>query len=198
VAAINEYEAVYERLRGRMVASVRRRGVHENDVEDVVQDALEKLLNERIRPGAPPVEARAYASLEDKRIEHLRRESRRLPRVATLTLPADVAGRELERPEMASADSAFQMFELRATIEAIAGPDAMRYALLNACGATEDDIAICWAGHRREQLPRGSSSVGRRRRLQKQPSTPSTERRGLVASAADLRACRRRRCAFGG
>lgn len=141
VTAINDYEAVYERLRGRMVATVRKRGVHANDVEDVVHDALEKLLNESIGPGAPPLEIRGYTALHDKQVEHFRREDRRSSRTTSLQLP-DADGVERERPELASHDAALRLFELRETIGAIAGQDAARFALLSSCGATEKDIAV--------------------------------------------------------
>lgn len=84
VSAINEYEAAYEQLRGRMIASTRHRGIHENDVEDVVHDALEKLLGEHVRPGAPSRQVRGYTALRDKRAEHSRREARRSQRLTRI------------------------------------------------------------------------------------------------------------------
>jgi DNA-directed RNA polymerase specialized sigma24 family protein len=142
VAATNEFEAVYEQLRSRMVASVRKGGLHENDVEDVVHDALEKLLSETVRPGAPNIAVRGFTALRDKRAEHYRREARRGERVTALTLPPDGEGNEHERPELVSVEQAIKMVDLRETITAVAGEDAMRFAVLKACGATEYDIGV--------------------------------------------------------
>lgn len=142
VTATSEYEGAYERLRGQLIASARRRHVHVNDLEDVVHDALEKMLREHVRPGAPSLKVRSFTALRDKQVEHFRREVRRSERVTSLTLPADEEGHVQERAEVASIDAAFQLFELRATIEAIAGTDAMRFAFLSVFGATENDIAI--------------------------------------------------------
>jgi DNA-directed RNA polymerase specialized sigma24 family protein len=142
VAAPNEFEAVYDELRARMVASVRHRAlVPVDDVEDVVHNALEKLLSEKVRAGAPRLSVRAFTAFRDKRAEYYRRQEHS-GETMPLTLTAGDDGYEHERPELASADQALAMFELRATISAIAGQDAMRFALLKACGATEPDIAI--------------------------------------------------------
>jgi len=151
VTATNEYEASYERLRSGMIRSARRSGmirsarrsgIHVDDVEDVVHDALVKMLGEHVRSGAPSLERRAHAVLRDKRAEHWRREHRRSARLTSLNLPPGEAGYEQERPEMAKADPAPQLLELRDLIESIAGRDATLFALLKACGATESDIVI--------------------------------------------------------
>lgn len=164
VSATNEYEAAYERLRGVMIASARRRQLDEHDVEDVVHDALVKVLEEYVRPGAPSLERRAHAALGDKRVEYWRREARRSPRVTSLTLPPDEDGYERERPELASEDAALQLLELRDLIEAIAGRDAMLFALLKSCGATESDIAILLSWPR-ERAAAARVQLGRKKPL---------------------------------
>lgn len=59
-------------LRRRMVTAALRSGVGWDDVEDVVQEALAKLLREQPRTGAPPVQIWAFATLRDKRVEFMR------------------------------------------------------------------------------------------------------------------------------
>jgi DNA-directed RNA polymerase specialized sigma24 family protein len=163
VAATDEYE-VYERLRAGMLASARRNRVPENDVEDVIQDALVKLLGEHVRPGGPSLDRRAHTALHDKRVEHWRRERRRAPRLAPLNLPPDENGYEQERVEMASLDATVQMLELRDLVEAIAGRDAMLFALLKSCRATESDIAAL-LGWSPERAAAARVQLGRKKAL---------------------------------
>jgi DNA-directed RNA polymerase specialized sigma24 family protein len=164
VAAPNEREAVYEQLRERLVGYALRRGLSAHDAEDVVHDALEKLLHETVRPGAPKIEIRAYTALKDKRAEHYRRQQRFDDRVVPLTL-RDHEGLEQERPELAMSDAAIPLFESCETIAAIAGRDAMRFAIFKACRATEDDIALLlgWTPRRtaaaRVQLGRKKAEI---------------------------------------
>lgn len=66
---------------------------------------------------------------------------------------------------MAVMDAAFRLFELRETVEAIAGSDAMRFALLKACRATENEIAallgwsVARAAAARVQLGRKKTQI---------------------------------------
>lgn len=165
VAATDEYDAAYGRLRSRLLNSARWHGIHENDLEDVVHDALAKLLAEQTRPGAPALDVRGYTALHDKRVEYWRREERRRGRFTSLTLSPDEDGHEQERPEVASIDAALSLFELRELVGAIAGRDAMLFALLNACGATENDVAalLGWPPSRaaaaRVQLARKKAQI---------------------------------------
>lgn len=164
VTATNEYETAYERLRYGMIASARRRQVDENDIEDVVHDALVKVLEEHVRPGAPSLQRRAHAALRDKRVEHWRREERRSNRITSLTLAPDEHGYEHERPDLASIDATIQLLELRDLIEAITGRDAMLFALFKSCGATEYDIAIL-LGWPRERAAAARVQLGRKKAL---------------------------------
>jgi DNA-directed RNA polymerase specialized sigma24 family protein len=164
VAAPKEHEAVYEQLRERLVGYALARGIARDDVEDVVHDALEKLLCEIVRPGAPKLEIRGFRALKDKRAEHYRRLERNDDRVVPLMLRGD-DGLESERPELAAPDAAIPLFETYETIAAVAGRDAMRFAVLKACRATEDDIALLlgWTPQRtaaaRVQLGRKKAEI---------------------------------------
>jgi DNA-directed RNA polymerase specialized sigma24 family protein len=162
----SQREAVYEKLRARVLSAALRRGIPANDAEDFAHDVLEKTLREVLRPGAPTLEIRAFAAMRDKSAEYWRRAERR-PQLVALTLPLDEQGVEEERPEMAVSDDAFAIIELRHVISAIAGEDAMRFALLKIWGGTEADIAVLlgWSPQRaaaaRVQLGRKKGEIAR-------------------------------------
>ena len=135
-------EVALGRVRRALVRRAATLGVPANDVEDVVQDALMKALGERPRPNAPPFPARASAALDDKRREFFRAEARRRARTTTLMIFDEGTSDEGERPEFALLDSGYALLELADAVTAIAGEDAMRFAVLRSFGATEDDVAL--------------------------------------------------------
>lgn len=156
-----EHDA-YRNLRLRLAASAARR-VPRDEVDDLVQDTLEKVLRERVRPGAPTLPKRAFAALRDKEAELWRREERRRGREATLML---VDGDEAaERPEVAIFDEGQRLLEARDLVSRIAGEDAVQFALLTSCGATEADVAalLGWPPNRaaaaRVQLGRKKAEI---------------------------------------
>jgi DNA-directed RNA polymerase specialized sigma24 family protein len=164
VAAPNEHEAVYEQLRERLVVFALGRGSSPHDAEDIAHDALEKLLRETVRPGAPKLEIRAFRAMKDKRAEYYRRQERHDQGVVPLMLRGE-DGFEHERPEVAAPDAAIPLLETYETIAGIAGRDAMRFAILKACRATENDIAVLlgWTPQRtaaaRIQLSRKKAEI---------------------------------------
>lgn len=130
---------VLSALRGRMVASALRKGLGWHDAEDVVQEALLKAVREHVRPGAPPLPARAFTALHDRHVEFVRRSARQRKR--------EVPTEHLEEAEVAKVemgvneDPRLRLLELCLVVSAIAGSDAMRFAQLKSEGATEHDVA---------------------------------------------------------
>lgn len=133
-------------LRRRLVARGRAYGLPLHDVEDLVQDALIKVLRERSRPGQPPVEIRALTALRDVRAEHFRRHSRETARVSTT---GDELG-DSEPPTGGSAFSSLDVVELCESVRRLVGTDVMTFAVLKSMGATEADVATLmgWAPRR--------------------------------------------------
>lgn len=158
-----EREAAYRRLRVRLSVSAARR-VPLDDVDDLVHDTLEKVLRERVRENAPQLERRAFAALHDKEVELWRRNERRRRRQTTLFLVDGEKG-EVERPEVAIFDEGFLLLEARDVVAGIAGEDAVQFALLTSCGATEADVAVmlAWPPNRaaaaRVQLGRKKAEI---------------------------------------
>jgi DNA-directed RNA polymerase specialized sigma24 family protein len=154
-------------LRRRMVMAALRRGVGWDDAEDVVQEALAKLLREQPRTGAPPLQIRAFAALRDKRVEFMRaraRERERRVQGALAGPGADDEGRGVDIPEE---DARLALVEACQLVCGIAGYDAMCFAALKALGATERDVAefMGWPAHRvaaaRVRLARKKATITR-------------------------------------
>jgi DNA-directed RNA polymerase specialized sigma24 family protein len=158
-----EGEAVYRKLRSRLHVSAARR-VPIDEVDDLVQDTLEKVLREPLRAGAPNLARRAFAALHDKEVELWRRDQRRRARHADLVL-VDEDGDEGERPDVAILDDGYLLLEARDLVASIAGEDAIEFALLTSCGATERDVAVIlgWPPNRaaaaRVQLGRKKAEI---------------------------------------
>lgn len=137
-------------LRRRMVTAALRHGVGWDDVEDVVQEALAKLLREQPRRGAPPVQIRAFAALRDKRVEFMRvqaRERKRRVQGAPAGPGADDEGRGVDIPQE---DARLALVEACQLVCGIAGYDAMCFAALKGLGATERDVSefMGWSAQR--------------------------------------------------
>lgn len=154
------------RLRSLLVASARKQGLHPNDVEDVVQQALLKIWRESPRPGAPAIEIRAQRALRDIRIEFYRQRSRRQGEYSAPEPGEDSRARSLPE-ELVYEERAYQLIELNDLVTRILPPDARTYAFLKMLKATEADIArlMGWSEKRaaaaRVQLGRKKAEIVR-------------------------------------
>jgi DNA-directed RNA polymerase specialized sigma24 family protein len=59
-----------------LTAALRQMPGLRDAAEDVTQDALLKVMSERVGPESPPVKVRALRAMKDKRAEHFRREQK--------------------------------------------------------------------------------------------------------------------------
>ncbi len=117
-----------------MVARTRKNGLSWDDAEDLVQDALLKVMRQGVRSGAPSLAVRAFVALRDRRSERARMAARRafldpMPRSA------------LAERDVGVTESGYAVVEICEVLTAIAGADVMKFARLKAQGATEADIA---------------------------------------------------------
>ena len=77
----------------------------------------------------------------------------------------DEDGHETEQPDVAIFDEGYLLLEARDLVASIAGEDAMEFALLTSCGATERDVAVIlgWPPNRaaaaRVQLGRKKADI---------------------------------------
>lgn len=133
--------------------------VAEADREDVVHEAMVRVLREEVRPSAPPLPARALSKLRDASIDLYRRQSRK--KEPPLVVSLEACG------EMACEDAAIKLAETSDMVRAIAGPDVLQYARWTAIGMTEREIAQQpgWstkrAGAARRQLSRKTEALMR-------------------------------------
>jgi RNA polymerase sigma factor (sigma-70 family) len=135
----------YDALRRRMLGISERR-VPVADAEDLVQEALEKFIRERVRPGAPPPEVRAFRALRDKRAEYFRRKGRhdrrqiaRIDEGRNLAEEEDSSGPAFVEP--AEEEAGYRVAEILAALEQILGPEVVEYVWMKFRGLTMEEIA---------------------------------------------------------
>jgi DNA-directed RNA polymerase specialized sigma24 family protein len=126
-------------LRRRLVTTARKRGMPVRDVDDVVQDAILKILK-RGSWTNENLERYLYRALRDKEAEHWRRKKSREPQV----LPADDGQHPhdpLERWSPPSRESSLDFMLTESAVRQVLDADAMAYAVLHAMGFTGRQIA---------------------------------------------------------
>lgn len=130
--AIEPWTDLTHRLRRR----ARRTGVSPEDAEDRAQDALLRLVKERPRIGAPPLEVRAARALQLAEIDEQRRRGRRkeIPPDARVEMDATETR---EMPVEIDMEARLRLAELIDAIQEIAGPDAIKLLLESQAGYTE-------------------------------------------------------------
>ena len=132
-------EAGLAKLRGQLLATARKHGLHPNDVEDVVQEALIKVWREKPRQGAPKLEVRGRKALKDKRAEFYRHRSRR-PSEVSLEEELDRAQDRPPGEKLIYEEEVYHLIELAAVIKQILPQDARAFALLKMLKSTEADV----------------------------------------------------------
>ncbi len=132
--AIEPWTDLTHQLRHR----AHRAGVSPEDAEDRAQDALLRLVKERPRVGAPPLEVRAARALQLAEIDEQRRRGRQkeIPPYARVDLDA-IEPREV--PVEIDMDARLRLAELIAAVQEIAGPDAIKLLLESQAGYTETE-----------------------------------------------------------
>jgi len=124
-----ELQLIRQRLRLRL----RGAGVPEMDVDDVIDQAIEKAAKERLRDDAPAFEIRVRVALRDALIDYRRRKDARVE----IDYGVDV-------PEVGVEPTAFDRVafrELRDMFLEALGPEALRFALYSIAGHSEAEIA---------------------------------------------------------
>lgn len=132
------HEARLAGLRRRLVARARRDRLTPDDIEDMVQEALLKVLRERTRPGQPVIEIRAYTALRDARAEFFRQRSRDTRRLVSTT--PDGQG-EVVLPEHLEEGRPLDVVDTCEVVRQLAGSDVLVFAWLKSVGLTEADVA---------------------------------------------------------
>lgn len=123
-------------LTGQLRRRARKAGVSPEDADDRAQDALLRLVNERPRVGAPPLEVRAARALQLAEIDEQRRRGRQneIPPDARVDLDA-IELREV--PVEIDMEARLRLAELIAAVQEIAGLDAIKLLLESQAGYTE-------------------------------------------------------------
>lgn len=118
------------------------------DAEDVVQEALIKLLREEARPDAPDVRVRAFRALRDTRVDYFRKESRRQEKLPTVSISKvqtevdrDEGGFPAQALEPVQRDSLLELVELFEAVEQIADPEILEYLKMKVERQTDGEIA---------------------------------------------------------
>lgn len=156
-----------EVLRRRLVGTARRQGVAPADAEDVAQEALAKVVGERVRPGAPPMEVRAFVALRDQRIEYIRKRSRETERRSPWPVEQGSEDSLGEPVGVARVEDGFALIEAVDVVCRVVGEDSMCFAYLKAFGATERDVQeiMGWTAQRaaaaRVRLSRKKGALAR-------------------------------------
>lgn len=126
------------------------------DREDVAQEALLKLVQERPKETAPPLRVRAFAALRNAQVDYLRKKTR--AKEPVLLAVENMDGISCEDPEI-------RLAELRQVIEQLAGADALEIAEARMIGETEAEVGTRpgWTPQRahagRRQLNRMGSVI---------------------------------------
>jgi DNA-directed RNA polymerase specialized sigma24 family protein len=138
----------FARLRGDLVARAKGMGLPPEDVADVVDDAVLKVLDERKPDAAIPFARRVGAALRDAQAEYYRRRRAR-PDVEPGAEPP-----EGECPSTAHEHAAFR--ETLREICAALDPEMVQYAVLSSAGHTERSIGeqLGWDPLRTERVRR--------------------------------------------
>jgi DNA-directed RNA polymerase specialized sigma24 family protein len=120
-------------------ALVRSMPTADADREDMVQEALIRLVQEP--PPAKPVAliARAHRRLHHAKVEHFRRLSVRPP-LAAVAPHLESQSRSVELG-ISEDEATRRIVELARRLEELVGTDAVEFVLLKRCGYTESEIA---------------------------------------------------------
>jgi DNA-directed RNA polymerase specialized sigma24 family protein len=145
------------RLRGRLLASTRgsTASVPPRDAEDVVQEAMIRLVREPARADAPSDEIRAHVALKRERANYYRRRARRPEQLAAEPIALLAGG----------SDADARLVQAAVAIEQIAGRDTRLLAELRGQRYTYQDIAseLGWSMRRveaaRKQLERHKDQI---------------------------------------
>lgn len=120
----------------QLVKSGRRQGLTREDADDRAQDALLRLIKERPRPGAPPVEVRAGRTLRLAITDEARRRSRKgeVPQQRKVALDAY----ELQDvPADVDLDRRLRFMEAVRGVHELVGHDVVRLLMEGQAGYTE-------------------------------------------------------------
>ena len=120
-------------LTGQLRRRARKAGVSPEDAEDRAQDALLRLVKERPRVDAPPLEVRAARALQLAEIDEQRRRGRQkeIPPDARVDLEA-IELREV--PVEIDMEARLRLAELIAAVQEIAGRGAIKRLLEGQAG----------------------------------------------------------------
>jgi peptidoglycan/xylan/chitin deacetylase (PgdA/CDA1 family) len=152
--AIEPWTELTRQLRRR----AHRSGVSPEDAEDRAQDALLRLVKERPRAGAPPLEVRAARALQLAEIDELRRRGRQKE------IPPEVRV-DLDAIDM---EARLRLAELIAAVQEIAGPDAIKLLLEGQAGYTEAEsngrrrLGAAATGALRKRISRAAPEIAAR------------------------------------
>lgn len=128
-ATDQELQLIREKLR----SLARRGGVPEMDVDDVIDQAIAKAANERVREDAPSFEIRARVALRDVKADYFRRKSSRPEVDYDAELP--------EVPVEPTALDTVAFHELRNLLQEALGPETLGCAFYSIAGYSESEIA---------------------------------------------------------
>lgn len=131
-SAVEPWAALTTQLRRRGT----KQGLGREDAEDRTQDALIRMLKERPRRDAPPLDARAARAHRLAAIDEYRRSSRlkEVPAEARVNLDADDLALI---PVEVDFDARFRLAELIAAVQETVGHDAIRLLFEGEAGYTE-------------------------------------------------------------
>lgn len=143
-----------EELRARLLRAAPhgRVRIPTNDVEDVTQEALVKLVREKPKDNPPPLLVRGFTALRQAKVDYVRQRNRaKEPPLEALD----------DHIEVGHPDAGLRLLELEEMVMWEAGPDALRFARARQAGMTEAELAAepGWtpqrAGAARRRLQRG-------------------------------------------
>jgi hypothetical protein len=123
-------------LTGQLRRRARKAGVSPEDAEDRAQDALLRLVKERPRTDAPPLDVRAGRALQLAEIDERRRRGRQKEIPSDKRVDLD-ASELREVPVEIDMEARLRLAELIAAVQEIAGPDAIKLLLESQAGYTE-------------------------------------------------------------
>lgn len=128
-----ENTADAEKLLARLTGAARRRGVPDQEADDVAADAIAKAAVEPPHPGRPPLEERASVALRDTVPEFFRKAERSPEFLPEEALPEPAAVIDLTK--------GLRLAELCDGICRAVGDEGLFYVIQVSRGYTEEEIA---------------------------------------------------------
>jgi DNA-directed RNA polymerase specialized sigma24 family protein len=159
-------EPDWDVLHKRMKRTASRRGVPSADVDDVVQEAVFKILK-RGSWTSDNVESHVFRALKDKEAEYWRRRKRTEQRIHVASGDGDQVLDPLEKWSPPHPDAALELVLTESAIREVIDDDAMAFAVLNAMGFTGKQIAgtLNWSKKKTEaariRLARKQNAIAR-------------------------------------